>query len=284
MSASGEPLEPGDSGKSAEPGATPGPPSGLPPAAGPAFSGRRFDKFTERAKRVLVLAQEEARGFSHNYIGTEHLLLGLIREEEGIAAHVLRHLGVEITKARSALELIIGRGDRLAVGQISITPRVKRVFDLAVDEAKRLGHNHIGTEHLLLGLVREGEGIATGILESMGLSTERLRAQMIQAMASPEARAGEPAPAARNNVLTCRVDDRDLAAIDTLLEAGVRTTRSEAASWLIHAGIAANRALFEQVEGTVAEIRRLRGRAQSLAQQAMDSPPDAPPDAQRRSA
>ena len=146
------------------------------------------------------------------------------------------------------------------------------MIELAVEQAKRLGHIHVGTEHLLLGIVVEGEGIAAGVLESLGVSPENVRAQVLQMVASPEGRAGEPAPAARNNVLTCRVDDADLAAIDTLLEAGVRTTRSEAASWLIHAGIQANRALFAQVESTVAEIRQLRGRAQSLAQQAMEAP------------
>ncbi|MDQ3700653.1 MAG: hypothetical protein M3442_07005, partial [Chloroflexota bacterium] len=244
-----------------------------PPPAAPGLSGRRFDKFTERAKRVLVLAQEEGRRFNHNYIGTEHLLLGLLREEEGIAAKALQELGVELDQARGAVEYIIGRGDRMVIGDVSMAPRVKKVIELAVAEAKRLGHTHVGTEHLLLGLVIEGEGIAAGVLESLGATMEKVRAQVLQAIASPAARSGEPAPATRNNVLTCRVDDHDLAAIDTLLEAGVRTTRSEAASWLIHAGIRANRALFEQVESTVTEIRQLRGRAQSLAQQVMDVPP-----------
>jgi ATP-dependent Clp protease ATP-binding subunit ClpA len=221
---------------------------------------------------VLSLAQEEAQRFKHNYIGTEHLLLGLVREQEGIAAKVLGNLGVELNKARSAVEFIIGRGDRMVIGDIVQTPRAKKVIDLALDEARRLNHNYVGTEHLLLGLVREGEGIAAGVLESLGATMEKVRAQVIRVVSSSEGRAGEPAPAVRANVLTCRVDDSDLAAIDTLLEAGVRATRSEAASWLIHAGIVANRALFEQVDDTVAEIRRLRGRAQTLAQQAMDVP------------
>ncbi len=225
---------------------------------------------------MLVLAQEEGRRFNHNYIGTEHLLLGLLRVEEGIAAKVLHALGVELNQARGAVEHIIGRGDRTVVGAVSLAPRVKKVIELAVEQAKRLGHIHVGTEHLLLGIVVEGEGIAAGVLESLGVSLEHARAQVLAAIASPEGRAGEPAPAARNNVLTCRVDDADLAAIDTLLEAGVRTTRSEAASWLIHAGIQANRALFAQVESTVAEIRQLRGRAQSLAQQAMEAPAEVP--------
>ena len=120
----------------------------------------RFDKFTERARRVLTLAQEEAQRFNHNYIGTEHLLLGLVREGDGVAAKVLSNLGVDLNKVRSAVEFIIGRGDRAGTGEIGLTPRAKKVIELAVDEARRLNHSYIGTEHLLLGLVREGEGIA----------------------------------------------------------------------------------------------------------------------------
>jgi ATP-dependent Clp protease ATP-binding subunit ClpC len=138
----------------------------------------RFDKFTERARRVLTLAQEEALRFNHNYIGTEHLLLGLVREGEGVAAKVLANLGVELNKVRSAVEFIIGRGDRAVIGEIGLTPRAKKVIELAVDEARRLGHHYIGTEHLLLGLVREGEGIAAGVLESLGVSLEKLRAEV----------------------------------------------------------------------------------------------------------
>jgi ATP-dependent Clp protease ATP-binding subunit ClpC len=135
----------------------------------------RFDKFTERARKVLSLAQEEAQRFQHNYIGTEHLLLGLVREEEGVAAQVLRKLGVELNMVRSAVEHIIGRGDRIVLGQIGLTPRAKKVIELAVDEARRMNHHYIGTEHLLLGLVREGEGIAAGVLESLGVRLEKVR-------------------------------------------------------------------------------------------------------------
>ena len=137
----------------------------------------RFDKFTERARRVLTLAQEEAQRFNHNYIGTEHLLLGLVREGDGVAAKVLANLGVELNKVRSAVEFIIGRGDRAVVGEIGLTPRAKKVIELAVDEARRLNHHYIGTEHVLLGLVREGEGIAAGVLESLGVNLERVRAE-----------------------------------------------------------------------------------------------------------
>src|SRR4051812_28781392 len=137
----------------------------------------RFEKFTERARKVLTLAQEEAQRFNHNYIGTEHLLLGLVREGDGVAARVLNNLGVELNKVRSAVEFIIGRGDRTVLGEIGLTPRAKKVIELAVDEARRLNHHYIGTEHLLLGLVREGEGIAAGVLESLGVNLERVRAE-----------------------------------------------------------------------------------------------------------
>jgi len=143
---------------------------------------RNFDKFTERARKVLTLAQEEAQRFNHNYIGTEHILLGLVREQEGVAARVLSNLGIELPKVRSAVEFIIGRGDRIVMGEIGLTPRAKKVIELAVDEARRLNHHYIGTEHLLLGLVREGEGIAAGVLESLGVSLEKVRTQVISVL------------------------------------------------------------------------------------------------------
>ena len=142
----------------------------------------RFDKFTERARKGLSLAQEEAQRFNHNYIGTEHLLLGLVRMDDCTAAKVLRNLGVELNKVRSATEFIINRGDRIVLGDIGLTPRSKKVVELAVDEARRLNHHYVGTEHVLLGLVREGEGIAAGVLESLGVRLEKVRTQTIQVL------------------------------------------------------------------------------------------------------
>ena len=142
----------------------------------------RFDKFTDRARKVLTLAQDEAQRFNHNYIGTEHLLLGLVREGEGVAARVLENMNVELAKVRTAVEFIIGRGDRPVVGEVGLTPRAKRVIELAIDEARRLGHNYIGTEHLLLGLVREGEGIAAGVLESLGVNLDKGRHEVIRVL------------------------------------------------------------------------------------------------------
>src|ERR1700687_1908646 len=150
-----------------------------------------FDRFNDRAKSVLALAQEEAIRFNHHYIGTEHLLLGLVREGEGVAARVLDSLGVELSKVRTAVEVIIGRGDSTtSPSEITLSPRTKKVIELAIDEARKLGHSHVGTEHLLLGLVREGEGIASGVLESLGVSLEKVRHQVIATLGQQH-----PAPA-----------------------------------------------------------------------------------------
>jgi ATP-dependent Clp protease ATP-binding subunit ClpA len=142
----------------------------------------RYDKFTERARKVLSLAREEAQRFQHNYIGTEHLLLGLVRDGEGVAAKVLSNLGVDLNKVRNAVEFIVGHGDRIVLGEIGLTPRAKTVIELAMNEARRLNHHYIGTEHLLLGLVREGDGTAVRALESLGVNLEKVRTQTIQAL------------------------------------------------------------------------------------------------------
>jgi ATP-dependent Clp protease ATP-binding subunit ClpC len=139
----------------------------------------RFDRFTKQARKVLSLAQEEAQRFNHNYIGTEHLLLGLIRERDGVAATVLRTLGVELNKVRGAVEFIKGRGERIVLSDIGLSSRAKKVLELATDEALRLNHRHIGTEHVLLGLMREGEGTAVGVLASLGVGLEKVRSLTI---------------------------------------------------------------------------------------------------------
>ncbi len=139
----------------------------------------RFEKFSERARRVLTIAQEEARNLNHSYIGTEHILLGLVREEEGVAAKVLTNLGIGLSKVRSAVEFIIGRGEKPGSGETGLTPRAKKVIELAIDEARQMGHNYIGTEHLLLGLLREGEGVASSVLDSFGITLERARSEVV---------------------------------------------------------------------------------------------------------
>ncbi|MDI9548092.1 MAG: ATP-dependent Clp protease ATP-binding subunit [Chloroflexota bacterium] len=137
----------------------------------------KLDRFTKRARRVLTLAQEEALRLNHNYIGTEHLLLGLVREENGVAVKVLRELGVEPGQVIRAVERTVGRGERAPFGKPTLAPRTKRVIELAVDEARLMGHHYIGTEHLLLGLVREGEGIAVNVLRGLGVNLDRVRTQ-----------------------------------------------------------------------------------------------------------
>ncbi len=157
----------------------------------------RFDTFTDRARKVLTLAQDEAARRNHNYIGTEHLLLGLLREGEGVAARVLEGMNVELAKVRTAVEFIIGRGDRPVVGDVGLTPAAKRVIELAIVEARRLEHRYIGTEHLLLGLLREREGIAAGVLSSMWVDLDNARAEVLRVLGDASVRestAGNVAP------------------------------------------------------------------------------------------
>lgn len=139
----------------------------------------RFERFTRRARKVLQLAQEEAQRFQHSYIGTEHLLLGLIREGEGLAAETLRSFDVDLEKVRRAVEGTIGRGDHPVSGEVGLTPRAKKVIELAVEESRLLNHHYVGTEHLLLGLIREGDGIGAGVLENFGLNLQEVRAKII---------------------------------------------------------------------------------------------------------
>jgi ATP-dependent Clp protease ATP-binding subunit ClpC len=161
----------------------------------------RFEKFSERARRVLTFAQEEAQHFNHSYIGTEHILLGLVREDEGVAAKVLLNLGVGLSKVRSAVEFIIERNEKPSTGDIGLTPRAKRVIELAIDEARSLGHNYIGTEHLLLGLLREGEGIAASVLDSFSINLERTRAEIVRVISQTTARPRASRPTSRTPTL-----------------------------------------------------------------------------------
>jgi ATP-dependent Clp protease ATP-binding subunit ClpC len=228
------------------------------------MQNERFDRFSQRARQVLALAHEEAQRFNHNYIGTEHLLLGLVREGEGVAAKVLGNLGVDVAKVRNAVEFIIGRGDRGPVGEIGLTPRARRVIELATDEARRLGHRYIGTEHLLLGLVREGEGIAAGVLQSLGVNLEKVRQQTITVLQSHSRQVSSVAPA---ETVTCRLDPDDLAAIDLLVAAGVRNSRAEVVTWLVKTG------LLNQSE----LLMRLRTPLDHQAPPAIATPVDGPP-------
>ena len=144
-----------------------------------------FERFTERARQVVVLAQDEARALKHNYIGTEHILLGLLREEEGLAARVLESLDITVEEVRAQVARIVGQGDEVTTGQIPFTPRAKKVLELALREARSLGHNYIGTEHILLGLVRENEGVAARILLDFDADAEKIRNEIIRMLSGP---------------------------------------------------------------------------------------------------
>src|SRR5881296_79546 len=157
-----------------------------------------FERFTDRARRVVVLAQEEARMLNHNYIGTEHILLGLIHEGEGVAAKALESLGISLDAVRQQVEEIIGQGQQAPSGHIPFTPRAKKVLELSLREALQLGHNYIGTEHILLGLIREGEGVAAQVLQKLGADLNRARQQVIQLLqgyaGKGEGQPGEQSP------------------------------------------------------------------------------------------
>ena len=167
----------------------------------------RFEKFSERARRVLTLAQEEAQHLGHSHIGTEHILLGLVGEDEGVAAKVLISSGVSLSKVRSAVEFIIGHGEKPSSGEIGLTSGAKKVIELAIDEARHLGHNYIGTEHLLLGLLHEGEGVAAGVLNSLGVTLERARAETTRVLS-------QSAPRSRLTRTTSRTPILDQLGID----------------------------------------------------------------------
>lgn len=160
-----------------------------------------LSKFTKRARQVLSMAQEEARHFNHPYVGTEHLLLGLIRDQEGVAGKVLDDLGVELQQARSAVEFVVGHGEGPPRSdEVELTARAKKVIEYAVEESRRLHHHYIGAEHLLLGLVRNGEGVATGVLEILGVSLGQLREQVLSLISPASAgRSSGPAGAEQAN-------------------------------------------------------------------------------------
>ncbi len=153
-----------------------------------------FERFTDRARRVVVLAQDEARMLKHNYIGTEHILLGLIHEGEGVAAEALGSLGISLDAVRQQVGEIIGQGQEAPSGHIPFTKRAKKVLELSLRESLQLGHNYIGTEHILLGLIREGDGVAAQVLVRLGADLNRVRQQVIQLIHDRPPREGAPGP------------------------------------------------------------------------------------------
>jgi ATP-dependent Clp protease ATP-binding subunit ClpC len=188
-----------------------------------------FERFTDRARRVVVLAQEEARMLSHNYIGTEHILLGLIHEGEGVAARALESLGISLEAVRQQVEEIIGQGQEAPSGHIPFTPRAKKVLELSLRESLQLGHNYIGTEHILLGLIREGEGVAAQVLVKLGADLNRVRQQVIQLLHGHGGGEPEGAPAALREralpLVVARVDaiDSRLSAVEQRVGTGPDT-------------------------------------------------------------
>src|SRR6185369_15974775 len=154
-----------------------------------------FDRFTERARKVMSLALQETQRFNHDYIGTEHILLGLVQEGSGVAAQVLRNLEVEPRKIRIEVEKIVKNGTNMVtMGQLPFTPRAKKVLELALEEAQNLGHNYIGTEHLLLGLIRENEGIAAQVLLNLGTKLEEVREEVLELLGADQGEGGSQNP------------------------------------------------------------------------------------------
>src|SRR5665811_210045 len=141
-----------------------------------------FKRYTEKAKKAIMIAQEEAINLNHDYIGTEHILIGLIKEEEGVASQVLRQLGVNIDKVVEELERLVGKGEYQQVGEISFTPRAKKILELASQEASQLKNNYIGTEHILLGLIKEGSGVAVRILADLGINLDNVYSEIMKVL------------------------------------------------------------------------------------------------------
>jgi len=213
-----------------------------------------FERFTDRARRVVVLAQEEARMLDHNYIGTEHMLLGLIHEGEGVAAKALRALDVDLDTLRREVEALVGRGQQPQRGHIPFTPQAKKALELALRESVQLGHDYIGTEHLLLGLVREGEGPAAQVLEQRGIELNTVRQEVLRQLHGHQGREGR-----RRRMAWARsvVEGREGATLEEISRQlrvlGARLTAIEA-----RLGIAESpaREQLRQVDAEIARVRR----------------------------
>ena len=195
-----------------------------------------FQRFTGRAREVVVLAQDEARALKHNYIGTEHILLGLLREEEGLAARVLESLDITVEEVRAQVARIVGQADEVTTGQIPFTPRAKKVLELALREALSLGHNYIGTEHILLGLVRENEGVAARILLDFDADAEKIRNEIIRMLSGPGRRQEQSKPLAPARELTSPPVAREvldeLARIEQEMQTAIAEQRLQVAAEL----------------------------------------------------
>lgn len=224
---------------------------------------RSADRFTGRAKKALHLAEDEARQLRQPGPGTQHLLLGLLREHEGIAGGVLTRHGLEVERVRAAVAAAEGQTAEDA------SRALESAIARAHQDAQNFGHNYLGTEHLLLALLHEENGAALSVLQGLGADCGAIEAEVRVMISLTPGTYVIRGP--KDNVVTCRVDDPALNAIDALVEVGIRSTRSDAAAWLIGSGIEANHDFFAQVYSTVAEIRRLREKAQALARHGADA-------------
>ena len=212
-------------------------------------------RYTEEARQLVTRAYEEARHLRHAYVGGEHLLLALLHHGRGNAARVLAALSLDFIEVESSLGFMIEPGDAPPTHNLELTARLSQAFQLAHDEAQRRNLQALGTEDLLLGLVAERNNVAARLLARYDITEPVVRKWITRLDADQER---DVSPRIKGNVLTCRLDDRDLAVIDALVEAGIRPTRSAAAAWLIHAGIEANQPLVDKVNAALSEIRRLR--------------------------
>jgi len=176
-----------------------------------------FERFTDRARAAVVGAQDEARALRHNYIGTEHILLGLLREGEGVAAKTLQALGISLETVRQQVEEIIGQGQQALSGHIPFTPRAKKSLELSLREALQLGHNYIGTEHILLGLIREGDGVAAQVLVRLGADLNRVRQQVIQVLQGYQGQVSASAGEQQVRVRSLAALDAEIARLKALL-------------------------------------------------------------------
>jgi ATP-dependent Clp protease ATP-binding subunit ClpA len=237
-----------------------------------------FERFTDRARRVVVLAQEEARILNHNYIGTEHILLGLIHEGEGVAASALESLGISLRAVRSQVEEIIGRGQAVPTGHIPFTPRAKKVLELSLREALQLGHNYIGTEHILLGVIREGEGVGAQVLQTLGADLNLVRQQVIQLLQGYAGKGeGQPEAPIEPEELTARVaraEEIEAVARDVAAEFGHESAEPG------HHWVAALRLNLRQMEEAVEAYRaKLAWAERRLAEGHLkDGAPEEPPE------
>jgi ATP-dependent Clp protease ATP-binding subunit ClpC len=224
-----------------------------------------FEKFSDRARRVVVLSQEEARLLNHNFIGTEHILLGLVHEDEGVAARALQSLNIRLDAVRREVEEIVGQGGSPPSEHIPFTPRAKKVLELSLREAIQLGHNYIGTEHILLGLLREGEGVACQVLVKLGASLPKVRARVLQLAA------GVPGQGAGG--LVFRPSSELMAVLDEAHR--VAEARGESEVMPIHLFLAA----VEHPDGAAARMLQIVGLdAEQLRRQVLDESDQAPDD------